>query len=174
MLSVSAYFIFPTLINRIAYFRYDLYEFRHGNYDPGLNDTPRLISLEAGWSITKNNLLYGVGYGDLYKELDKFHDTHYPALSPDYRMFTTSEWLLYGMSNGIWGMIGLFIAVFIPLINAIKQKNRVLMAFQLAMIFTISFEVNLSRQHPIFIYLFFSWLFLYIDKISKQKNETIL
>lgn len=172
-LSAAAYFIFPTLQNRIAYFRYDLYEFRHGNYKTGLNDTPRLISLQAGWDIAKNNLLYGVGYGDLYTELDNFHNKNYPALTPDYRMFTTCEWLIYGMSNGIWGIIALFIVLFTPLLYAMRTKNRTMIAFQMAMIFTITVEVNLSRQHPIFIYLFFSWLLMMVSAGKFSENKLI-
>jgi O-antigen ligase len=80
-LPVAAYFLLPTLRNRVTYFKYDLGYFKDTHYLPGGNDAVRVISLKAGWEIMNAHKFTGVGFGDINDKTLEWYHINYPGMN---------------------------------------------------------------------------------------------
>lgn len=158
VLSIAAYFIFPTLKNRVSYVKWDFEQYTSGNYVPGLNDAPRIVSYRAGWQLFQQAPIAGLGAGDVKNELMKWYDQHAAGMPAYQRLFPTSEWLMYAVSNGVIGVLVLSVVIFLPLFRSIRSKQKEIAVLHLIMIVSFLFEINLTVQYGIFMYIFFVFL----------------
>jgi hypothetical protein len=78
MVGFLAYKNLPSLKNRVQYVLYDFGNYSKGIYIEGSSDGARILSLKAGFDITKQHLLSGAGFGDVQTEVIKWHDIHHP------------------------------------------------------------------------------------------------
>lgn len=117
-----AYQNFPSLKNRVQYVLYDFSNYSKGIYTEGSSDGARVLSLKAGWDITQQHLLGGVGFGDIQTEVVKWHDVQHPS-SKDYERFLpTNQWLIYSAGSGLLGVICFSIGL-ILLLQPLCSKN---------------------------------------------------
>jgi hypothetical protein len=83
---------------------------------PGYNDAARWQSIKAGYRITKENPLTGVGFGDILSSVDQWHKTNHPESFAYERFLPANEWLVYGAGSGWPGLIcftaGLFLLLY--------------------------------------------------------------
>ncbi|MFZ2897723.1 MAG: O-antigen ligase family protein, partial [Saprospiraceae bacterium] len=68
LLPAGAYQVFPSLRAKIAYSRWDILQHRQGT-GANYSDSDRLTSLEVGWKVVKEAPVFGVGAGDLKREV---------------------------------------------------------------------------------------------------------
>lgn len=111
-----AYNSLPTLRNRVQYVLYDFSLYAKGNTAPGYNDAARWLSIRAGYNITKEHPVTGVGFGDLLPSVEQWHQINNPG-GFDYERFRPAcEWLVYSAGSGILGMLcfsaGIFFLLF--------------------------------------------------------------
>jgi O-antigen ligase len=119
---VIAYYSFPTLKNRIQYVLYDFNNYSKGKFEQGSSDGARVLSMKAGWNITQQNPITGVGFGDIKQAIDSWHQ-QYHSSSLEYERFNpTNEWLLYGAGSGFAGMLLFTIGIFL-LMRLLYSKN---------------------------------------------------
>jgi O-antigen ligase len=71
--AISAIQFIPSLNSRMAYFRYEMELIKKGELHPEHSDAQRLLSIEYGIQIAKENPLMGVGVGDIKTEMDKLY-----------------------------------------------------------------------------------------------------
>ncbi len=130
---VFAYQTFPTLRNRIQYIRYDFSFYSKGISSPGLNDAARWNSIRAGYGIMQDHPATGVGFGDLRKSVDTWHDQHHPQSLAYERFLPANEWMVYGAGSGWPGMVcftaGLFLLLYITTSRNILSVMLSVIAF---------------------------------------------
>ena len=111
-----AYSILPTLRNRVQYVLYDFSLYSSGSTAPGYNDAARWLSLKAGYAITKEHPLTGVGFGDILASVEHWHAKKNPAGFGYERFRPACEWLVYSAGSGLLGMFcfsaGIFLLLF--------------------------------------------------------------
>ena len=111
-----AYCTLPTLRNRVQYVLYDYSLYSKGNIAPGYNDAARWLSIRAGYDITKEHPLSGVGFGDLLQTVEQWHVKNNPAGFAYERFRPACEWLVYSAASGWLGMVffsaGIFVLLF--------------------------------------------------------------
>lgn len=112
---VICYLTLPTLRNRVQYVVYDYSHYSRGNLLPGYNDASRLLSMKAGYQLTLQHPLQGVGFGDLHTEVDAWHQVNHPSSLAYERFLPANEWLVYGTGSGIPGLICFTIGFFLLL-----------------------------------------------------------
>jgi O-antigen ligase len=156
--SSVSYFIFPTLQNRMRYVKWDYEQYSAGNFRAGLNDAPRIVSYKAGWDLFKLSPVTGLGSGDVKNELMNWYDENLPALPAYQRLFPTSEWLMYADATGIMGFLVLTVVILLPWLVSLKTRQKELFIFHSLMILSFLFEINLTVQYGIFLYLFFCFI----------------
>jgi O-antigen ligase len=103
--AMLCYYTMPTLRNRIQYVRYDFSNYSKGKTLPGYNDAARWQSIRAGYSITKENPVTGVGFGDMLRAINQWHEKNHPESLAYERFLPANEWLVYGTGSGFPGLL---------------------------------------------------------------------
>ena len=75
-LPLIAYNTMPSFKNKINYFKHDMIMFKQGE-GANYSDSGRLVSLEAGWNIAKENWLWGVGTANIRDEVRMVFEQKY-------------------------------------------------------------------------------------------------
>jgi O-antigen ligase len=153
LLPLSAYFALPTFENRVKYIRYEFDFFKHADYRPGFNDGVRVISINAGLGLIKQQPITGVGFGDVLDESDLWYNEKYPQMIPADRIYPSSEVLLYGAGAGIAGLLVYAFAMLVPFFT--KAGNRFYWrALNIIAAFSLLFDIGLEVQFGVFSYCF--------------------
>jgi len=100
-----AYAALPSFKNRVQYVLYDFSNYSRGNFMSGLSDGARVLSVKAGWAITNQHPIAGVGFGDLKPAINDWHQQYFPHTKAFERFLPLNEWLLYGAGSGWPGML---------------------------------------------------------------------
>jgi O-antigen ligase len=153
LLPVVAWFLFPTLQNRIRYIRYDRGYFEKAHYWPGGNDALRVISWKAGLALWQSSPLTGTGFGDLRRELNGWYRQHYPEMPEQEHLLPASEWILYAAGAGITGLLGFAAALMLPLFSRVRPRGP-WWALNAAAGFTLLADIGLEVQYGVFIHAF--------------------
>lgn len=101
----ACYQMLPTLRNRIQYILYDYKHYIKGDIPPGFNDGSRLLSIQAGYAITREHWTHGVGFGDMLTFVDQWHTKNHTASLAYERFLPANEWLVYGTGAGLPGVL---------------------------------------------------------------------
>ena len=124
-------------------------------------------------NIINNNLLFGVGNGDVKKTLiDEYQKQGLNNLVK-HKYNTHNQFIETFIATGIIGF-GLLLLVFIiPFIQAVKYKNYLVQYFLIIIFLNFMFESMLNRQAGVVFFAFFYILLIgdmNITKHSLQKN----
>ncbi len=150
----GAYKLIPSLQNKIAYMKYDYNTFRSGEVK-NLSDGVRLLSMQGGIEIAKQNLFFGVGAGDLKIEMNKFYNKQYPQLEKGDRKLPHNQLIWTLATTGVVGL-ALFLFVFsFPLLVTGNQKNWLLVVLHLILFSSFFTEATLEEQIGTGFYLTF-------------------
>jgi O-antigen ligase len=145
--------LFPSLQNRIAYFKYDSSFFLKGQYNPGTTDAIRIISLKAGWDLMNENPLLGTGFGDIESASNDWDKKNYPQMLEADKILPSSEWLIYGSGCGWLGFIFFSLCMLLPFFS--KTKNKMLWwMLNISAAFSFLFDIGLEVQFGVFLYSF--------------------
>lgn len=120
--AIFAYTTIPTLRNRVQYVVYDFSSYSKGTFTPGYNDGARWLSIRAGYGITQEHPLTGVGFGDIRNAVDQWHQANQPDSFVYERFLPANEWLVYGAGSG-WPGILCFTAGLLILLYATTTKK---------------------------------------------------
>lgn len=143
----------PTLRNRVQYVLFDYSQYINGQHLPGYNDAARLLSVKAGYRITKENPLYGVGFGDILAQVDAWHTKNHPT-SLLYEIFLpANEWLVYGAGSGIAGMLCFTAGFFLLCYPFVKRNIMSWILFAVAFI-PLMIDDTLEGQYGVVILAF--------------------
>jgi hypothetical protein len=157
-----AYLIFPTLKNKVRYFKYDISFVQNQVYLPGSSDGNRVASIKAGWNIL-TRCPFGVGFGDIRNETQKFYEINYSQMSQSDKILPSSEWLLYGDGIGWAGIISFSFVMLLPFFLRTLRKNIFWMLLNIATGSSLLFDIGLEVQFGVFIHAFillwwYTWL----------------
>lgn len=153
LLPLGAWFLFPTLQNRIRYIQYDRGYFEKGHYWRGGNDALRVISWKAGLSLWQSSPWLGAGFGDLKRELTTWYQQQYPAMTEKEQLLPASEGILYAAAAGIPGLLGFAAALLLPLFSPVRSRGP-WWILNAAAGFTLLFDIGLEVQYGVFIHAF--------------------
>jgi hypothetical protein len=153
LLPLAAWFVLPSFRNKLKYIRFEMDYTKHAHYLPGGNDATRIISFKAGTELIEDNLLAGVGFGDIGRETKKWYSVHYPQMKETEKILPGNEWLIYGTGAGIAGLLLFTLSMVIPFFSTVRQRSRWIIFCSLAAI-PFLFDIGLEVQFGVFIYSF--------------------
>lgn len=159
---IGAYYTIPALKNKIDYFKHDIDMFTKGNRD-GFSDGQRIASLDLGWMVFKENVVFGTGIGDLKEELKPKYDKYYPDLKPK---LPHNQFLLFAASSGLSGLFAFIITFLIPLFYQKRYRFVLFTAFYTIIGLSFMFETTLSTAIGTNIYLIFLLLILQKEQLD--------
>lgn len=148
-----AYISLPTLRNRVQYIRYDFSTYSQGHFTPGYNDGARWLSIRAGYGITQEHPLTGIGFGDIRSALQEWHQINQPDSFAYERFLPANEWLVYGAGSGWPGMI-LFTAGILLLLYGSTSKNIISIILSVVAIIPFITDDSFEGQYGVVILAF--------------------
>lgn len=164
-LPILAYWYVPSFQNKIAHTIYDLQEMKAGviNYR---YDAMRLVSMKAGLMVWGENVLCGVGAGDLSAAMNNFYARHYPQLDEQNRLLPHHQfiWVLAGL--GLVGLFQFLMAFYLPFFANGNYKQWIFVVLHLILFTSFFTEHTLEEQIGTAFYLIFLLLFIQRFKLN--------
>jgi O-antigen ligase len=165
MVGFLAYKNLPSLKNRVQYVLYDFSNYSKGIYTEGSSDGARVLSLKAGFDITKQHLLTGVGFGDIQTEIIKWHNIQHPSSKAYERFLPTNQWLIYGAGSGFLGVIFFSIGLFL-LLKEVTAKSIFSIITIAVLLLPLITDDSFEGQHGISIFSLILVFLLAIKRVS--------
>lgn len=160
----GAYHFSTSFRNRCADTKKDIHTYLEGTYPNHFSNTQRLMAMETGWNLFKENWLVGVGVGDVKAEMLKQYELEESPLLLETRKKPHNQFLESMLQSGVISLV-LLLALFVLPIGLANKKMGLLLAFLLLMFFSMQFESLFERQSSLYVFLVF-----YVLLIGKQEE----
>ncbi len=135
-------------------------EFSHNRYINGHSLTMRLYFWKAAVHVAKDNLLFGVGTGDVQQELNKTYVSTKSPLEEEWYKRPHNQFLTITVALGLIGLLIFLVSLFYPVFILRKQLPVLFWPFFLLAIFSFFLEDTLETQAGLTFYAFFNSLFV--------------
>ncbi len=123
-------------------------------------------------SIISNNIIFGVGAGDIKPELNKMYDKDpmFLGYAVDRHLNVHNQYLETWLGQGLIGLV-LLLALFVLAIRiSLRNKDHLLALFIIIIIVNFFPESMLNNMHGVVFFALFYYLFTLQDNIHKLKN----
>ena len=143
-----------------------LWEFHHYRKtgDPsGHSVAQRMEFWKAATGIIKNNLLIGVGTGDVPKAFELQYEIMNTQLTKEWRLRAHNQYLSMAVAFGIAGLIWFLLTLIYPLVLQIKKTDVLYVSFSIISIMSMFTEDTLETQAGVTFFALFTSLFLFIN-----------
>jgi hypothetical protein len=147
-----------------------LWEYNNAKIGGNINGHSILMRfkyLKTAITIIKKNFAFGVGTGDVQDEFNNQYDLDNSKLTKEYRLRTHNQFLAYGVSFGVFGILLFLCFLFYPLFNLDISKNSVYFAFISIVILSMITEDTLEVQAGINFFAFFNTI-LCVNSIKSK------
>ncbi len=176
---------FKNIKNNITNYKYPewgflqkrVYEFVW-EYDEFINDrgvnghslTMRLYFWKAASVIIKNNVLFGVGTGDVQSELNKTYVQTQSPLTKDWFKRPHNQFITITVSLGLLGLLIFIFSFLYPVIKLRKQLHVLFWPYFLILCISFILEDTLETQAGLSFYAFFYSIFITTAYFKTQQN----
>jgi hypothetical protein len=132
------------LYPRIYEVIWEIDRFRMG-YDPNEKSVvQRYFYLDAGWKIARENLLYGVGNGDVKRAFQEYYESNHSPLTDKRRRRAHNQYLTFMITFGIPGLAICMLALVLPVILANRERSFLATGFMILLLISMLNEDTLE------------------------------
>lgn len=160
-----AYHSIPSFKSKISYASWEFHEFSQGRINKG-SDHGRLLSLQVGHQIFKENPIIGVGAGDLKREVKQKYELLYPERSK--QIMPHNQFLSVAAGSGIIGLLIFIFAFFYPFLSGGRYSDPFFMLILIT--FSLSLLVENTLENSIGIGFFCLFLGFGLSRLRKDKE----
>ncbi len=156
-LPVIAFMTIPSFKQKLTYMQYDLKKYYAGEGEQ-YSDSGRLTSLKVGWELFKTAPVFGVGTGNIKKEVRLIYQKKYP----DYvkPILPHDQFLFVLAGSGLFGFSFFLLAVFIPLFYDKNYQHFFFVGLYTIFLMALILEHTLENAEGVGIFSFFILLML--------------
>ena len=140
----------------------DLYE-KTGNAN-GHSLTQRFEYWKTACGIIKDNLLFGVGTGDVPMAFEQAYEKNNSSLKKEWRLRSHNQYLSIAVAFGIIGLLWFLVTLIYPLVNEKRGFNFLYITFFIVVIISFFTEDTLETQAGVTFYAFLNSFFLFSKK----------
>ncbi|MCB0586509.1 MAG: O-antigen ligase family protein [Phaeodactylibacter sp.] len=152
-----AYQYVPSFRAKVDYMRWGLIKFREGE-GAAYADTGRIVSLKVGWELYRQHPLFGVGAGNLQREVDKVFERSYPQLPEP--LVPHNQFLFVLAGSGAAGLMLFLFALFHPFFYHHNYRHPFLLGFYGIVLTAFMIEHTIENSMGVGFFAFFLLLFL--------------
>lgn len=149
LVGLVLYFVSPSLRNKAAYMKKDVGQYTGGKNVNNYSDGNRLLSMQIGWTIAKENILLGVGSGDAKKVMDAYYIQHYPEINEKNRLIPHNQFVYILLVGGVVGLAVFLICLLLPLLSIDVWKDIPMMVVIISVYSSFLSEATLEVQHGV-------------------------
>jgi O-antigen ligase len=152
LLPLLAYHSIPSLKQKIGYMTYDLMQYQKGA--GGIYaDSGRITSLKVGLELFQRSPIFGVGAGNLDREVRHLYAEKYPdyvqALMPH------NQFLFVMAGTGLFGFFFLVVAFFVPLFYRQAYRHFFFLGFYMISLMAFILEHSIENAAGVGTFVFF-------------------
>ncbi|OYU56324.1 MAG: hypothetical protein CFE25_03515 [Chitinophagaceae bacterium BSSC1] len=151
-LMTSAYFLFPTVQQKIAYSIWEWKQFQPGQYNPTYSDGTRRAINWAAWQAIQEGHS-NAGWAGIPATLSQSFTQLFNGQSTEFG-WPFNQWLFWWMGAGWWTMILFSGWLLYPIWQGIKLKEPGLVIWTIAIAISCLIETTLNYQFGAFLHLF--------------------
>jgi len=112
--------------------------------------------------IIKNNLLIGVGTGDIAKSFDEQYEKSNSLLKKENRLRSHNQYLSIAVTFGVIGLLWFLFTLFYPAYKMKMYSDILYLSFFFIAVFSFFTEDTLETQAGVTFYAFLNSLFLFV------------
>ena len=166
LIPILAYVALPSVKHKVHYMLYDLKMIKQGQA-ANFSDGERLRSLIIGTQIWKENVVYGIGAGDLRDECNKRYSSQFADSTK--KILPHNQYVLVGASYGIIGFI-FFLFCLLGLAFHRFEKENILFNAMIACIILYGL-VEKPLDEYVFVTVFTLFCCIEINRMKPKKNQ---
>lgn len=119
---------------------------------------------KTAYRIFEQNIIFGVGTGDVALSFDSQYKKDNSLLLPQYRLRAHNQYITYAVTFGLIGLIVFVFALIYPFFKNKMYNNYFYIAFFSIILLSMLSEDTLETQIGITFFAFFNTLFLFKEK----------
>lgn len=131
--------------------------------------TQRFEYWKTACAIIHNNLLIGVGTGDVPKVFNEAYVNSNSSLLPQWRLRAHNQYLSIAIGMGLIGLLWFLITLFYPMYKLGMQFNYLYLAFFIIALVSFFTEDTLETQAGVTFFAFFNSFFLFLQPCWKKE-----
>lgn len=150
-----------------------IWEFDKLIYEPnpeGHSVTQRLEFWQTGWEILKQNLVFGVGTGDLEIEYKGMYQKLDSNLAKEFQLRAHNQYLSIAIALGLVGFLVLIASIALPFFTLKNANTYLYIGFSIILYLSMINEDTLETQAGVTLYAFFNSFFLYALRSLSPKD----
>lgn len=156
-LIASAYFLFPTVQQKIAYSIWEWKQFQPNQYNPTYSDGTRRAINWAAWQAIQEGHS-NAGWAGIPATLSASFAKQFKGQSTEFG-WPFNQWLFWWMGAGWLTMVMFSGWLLYPIWQGIKLKEPGLVIWTIAIAISCLIETNLNYQYGVFLHIFLVALF---------------
>ena len=149
-------------------FEYNLY--RHYNNPNGGSLSQRIEYTRASLHIIKNNLLFGVGTGDVPSAFAQTYDEIDSPLKQEFRYRAHNQYLAIAVAFGLIGLVLFLVSLLYPYCSSKKNRHYLYTIFLCILLLSMFPEDTLETQAGASLFAFFNALLLFSYPTENTNN----
>lgn len=143
----------------------------YGNYkkDGNANGSSvfqRIEFIKASLNIIKENILFGVGTGDIANAFANYYEETNSKLLPENRFRSHNQYLAITVAFGIIGLLWFLFSMFYPIFADKKNRNYLYLIFIFIMALSMLTEDTLETQIGVTLFAFFNSFLVFTRDID--------
>ncbi|MBR4155171.1 MAG: O-antigen ligase family protein [Bacteroidales bacterium] len=116
----------------------------------------RIEFIKASFGIIKENVVFGVGTGDLANAFADYYEETNSKLRPEYRFRSHNQYLAITVAFGIFGLLWFLFSMFYPYFADKKNRNYIYFVFLVIMALSMFTEDTIETQIGVTLFAFFN------------------
>jgi hypothetical protein len=156
-----------SVIGRLQQIKWEIQTYQQTGDANGHSITQRFEAWKAAAGIIKNNLMVGVGTGDIQIAFDQEYEKTNSKLGKGSRIRSHNQYLSIAVAFGILGLMWFLFTLIYPGFKLKRFSDFLYLAFFIIAVVSFLTEDTLETQAGVTFYAFLSSLFLF----SPQKEE---
>lgn len=121
--------------------------------------------------VIKQNVLFGVGTGDVQQSLNKAYTETDSKLTNEWRLRCHNQYLAFTVAFGIVGFVIFIFYILFPIVLLRKEFNPLFWPFILIILFSFLTEDTLENQAGLNFFAIFYTLFIWLASSAKNKKS---
>jgi O-antigen ligase len=147
--------------------KYYLEQLSHGSVKDKTGKEDRILIWKSSLKIVSNNLLFGVGVGDVRDELIEEYESSGDKDLFENRYNAHNQFLEITMEGGMISLVFFLLIIGYMTFRAIKTRNHLFTLFIIIMVIFFMFETVLYRLAGIILFSCFSFLLIQDDSLKR-------
>src|SRR6185503_15468753 len=147
---------------RLKVIAWEFNKYLHGGNPSGHSVVQRLEFWKAAKDIIKDNLLIGVGTGDVEVAFSAQYQKMNSPLTAEWRLRSHNQFLAIGTAFGIIGLIWFLVSILYPLFLKRFRSDYFYIVFFIIAFLSMLTEDTLESQAGVTFFAFFNSLFLFL------------